>query len=133
MRKMEYTGKYALSRFEYNYAKWYSLKYNDWLNEYNSLKDSVKAIAYQEAVQGGKNSNPTQNLATRRVQLRNKMLKIEQAAFEAGGEFARYILIAVTNEDVTYDVLISKYKMPCGRTLFYEMRRKYYYLLAKEI
>lgn len=132
-RKMEYTGRYSLTRFEYGYAKWYSLRYNDWLNEYNSLKDSVSSAGFSEAVQGGKQSNPTQNLATKRAELRNKMLKIEHAAWDAGGELAKYILIAVTNEDVTFEVLKQKYNIPCERTLYYEKRRKYYWLLSQEI
>ena len=133
-RKMEYTGRYSLSRFEFGYAKWYSLKYNEWLDEYNSLKDSVKGISYdQEGHGSGSVSDSTGSLASRRAGLRNKMLKVEHAAWEAGEDIAKYILIAVTNEDVTFEVLERKYHIPCGRTLFYERRRKYYYLLSKEI
>ena len=132
-RKMEYTGRYNLTRFEYGYAKWYSLKYNEWLEEYNSLKDSLKGSGYGESVQGGKGSNPTERLGARRAELRNKMLKVEHAAWEAGEDIAKYILIAVTNEDVTFEVLKQKYGIPCERTLYYERRRKYYYLLSKEI
>lgn len=132
-RKMEYTGRYSLSRFEYGYAKWYSLRYNDWLEEYNSLKDSLNGSGFTESVQGGKGSNPTERLATRRKELRDKMLKIENAAFDASDELAEYILIAVTNEDVTFDVLKAKYNIPCERTYYYDKRRKYYWLLAKEI
>ena len=51
-RKTEYTGRYALSKFEFGYAKWFSLKYYEWLDEYNSLKDSVKAIQYSDAPKG---------------------------------------------------------------------------------
>lgn len=132
-RKMEYTGRYSLSRFEYGYAKWYSLKYNEWLEEYNSLKDSLNGVGFSEAVQGGKGSNPTERLGARRAELRNKMLKVEHAAWEAGEDIAKYILIAVTNEDVTFEILKQKYGIPCERTLYYERRRKYYYLLSKEI
>jgi len=132
-RKMEYTGRYSLSRFEFGYAKWYSLKYNEWLEEYNNLKNSVSGVRYQEAVQGGKDGKPTEQLAVRREELRRKMLKVERAAWEAGGDIAKYIFIAVTNEDVTFRVLKQKYGMPCESTYFYDKRRKYYYLLSKEI
>ena len=37
--KTEYTGKYKISKFDLGFAKWYSLKYMDWMEEYNSLKD----------------------------------------------------------------------------------------------
>lgn len=132
-RKMEYTGRYSLSRFEYNYAKWYSLKYNEWLEEYNQLKDSVSGTHFEEAVQGGKGSNPTERLGARRAELRNKMLKVEHAAWDAGGDLAKYVLLGVINENVTFEVLKQKYQIPCERKLYYEKRRKYYYLLSKEI
>lgn len=130
-RKTEYTGKYKISKFDYGFARWYSLKYNDWLEEYNSLKDSVKSMSYGE-VHGSKVGNPTEELATKRAELRNKMLKVERAAFDAGGDLAEYILMAVINEDVTFEQLERK-GMPCSRAWFYDKRRKYYYLLAKEI
>lgn len=130
-RKTEYTGKYKISKFDYGYARWYSLKYNDWLEEYNSLKDSVRSMSYGE-VHGSKVGNPTEELATKRAELRNKMLKVERAAFDAGGDLAEYILMAVINEDVTFEQLECK-EMPCSRAWFYDKRRKYYYLLAKEI
>lgn len=131
-RKVEYTGKYALSKFEFGYAKWFSLKYNEWLDEYNSLKDSVKAIQYSDMPKGSGKSDPTEKLAERRAELRRKMLKIENAAVDAGGDIAKYILLAVINEDMTFDKLKAK-GMPCERTYFYEKRRKYYWLLSKEI
>lgn len=131
-RKVEYTGKYALSKFEFGYAKWYSLKYNEWLDEYNSLKDSVKAIQYTDVPRGSGISDPTEKLAERRDELRRKMLKIENAAVDAGGDIAKYILMAVINEDVTFNQLEAK-GIPCGKNYFYERRRKYYWLLSKEI
>ena len=111
-RKVEYTGKYALSKFEFGYAKWFSLKYNEWLDEYNSLKDSVKAIQYTDMPKGSGKSDPTEKLAERRAELRRKMLKVENAAVDAGGDIAKYILLAVINEDMTFDKLKAK-GMPC--------------------
>lgn len=133
-RKTEYTGRYAISSREYAYARAYSYKYNEWLEEYNSLKDSVKGISYDAEGHGsGSVSDSTGSLAARRAELRNKMLKVEHAAWEAGEDIAKYILIAVTNENVTFNVLKQKYKMPVEKTLYYDRRRKYYYLLSKEI
>ena len=77
-RKTEYTGRYKLSKNEFGYAKWYSLKYYEWLDEYNTLKDSVKAIQYSDAPKGSGKSDPTEKLAERRAELRRKMLKIEK-------------------------------------------------------
>lgn len=132
-RKMEYTGKYKLSRFELGYAKWFSLKYPEWLEEYNSLKDSVKAIAYdQEGHGSGKINDSTGDLAARRAEIRRKMLLVEHAAYDAGGEIGEYILKSVIYEHTTFEDM-KAIGMPCERTMFYERRRKYYYLLSREI
>ena len=132
-RKMSYSGKYKLSKFEYGYAKWFSLKYPEWLDEYNSLKDSVGAINY-DSMPGGKGqvSDATMKLATKRAELKDKMLKVEHAASEAGGDIAEFILKAVIFEDMTFEDM-KALGLPCERTMFYERRRKYYYLLSKEI
>lgn len=133
-RKTAYSGKYKLTKFEYGYAKWFSLKYPEWLDEYNSLKDSVKAITYdQEGHGSGKVTDETAELASRRAEIRRKMLLIEHAAFDAGGAaLGEYILKSVIYEDQTFEDMKAQ-GMPCERTMFYERRRKYYFLLAQVI
>lgn len=131
-RKMEYSGKYKLTRFEFGYAKWFSLKYPEWLDEYNSFKDSVKAIRYDDAPKGTGLSDPTEELAAKRYDIRRKMLLVERTAFDAGGAIAEYILKSVIYEDVTFEDMKAD-GMPCERTMFYERRRKYYWLLSQRI
>lgn len=133
MRKTEYTGRYKLTKFEYGFAKWYSLKYPEWLDEYNRLKDSVSAMNYDAMPGGsGKVEDSTGRLATKRAELRDKMLKVERAAYDAGGDIAEYILKSVIYEDGTFERMKAQ-GLPCERKMFYERRRKYYYLLSKEI
>lgn len=132
-RKMSYSGKYKISRKALNYAKWYSLNYPDWLEQYNSLKDSVRAISYDGMPTGkGQASDATMKLATKRAELRDKMLKVEHAASEAGGDIAEFILKSVIFENMTFEDM-KAIGLPCERTMFYERRRKYYYLLSKEL
>ena len=135
-RKMDYKGKYKLSRAEFNRAKWFALSFNDWMDEYNALKDSVSAINYENGDMPhavNKTSNPTENLATRRAELKQKMDIVVECCNEADAALSEYILKAVTNENVTYQNLKVLLDIPCGATLFYEKRRKFYWLLAKEI
>ena len=132
-RKMSYSGKYKIPRKALNYAKWYSLNYPDWLEQYNSLKDSVRAISYDGMPTGkGQASDATMKLATKRAELRDKMLKVEHAASEAGGDIAEFILKSVIFENMTFEDM-KAIGLPCERTMFYERRRKYYYLLSKEL
>lgn len=133
-RKMNYTGKYKLSRAEFMAAKWYSLRFNEWLDEYNSLKDSVSAISYENGDMPhaiNKTSNPTLDLASRRSELKSKMDLIIDCSNRAGGDISEYILKSVTNEHVTYNHLKMFMNIPCSASMFYDRRRKYYWLLAK--
>ena len=131
--KTEYTGKYKLSKFDYGYAKWFSLKYPEWLEEYNRLKDSIKSVNYDQIGHGkGNVLDSTSENAVKRAELRRKMLLVEHAAFDAGGDIGEYILKSVIYEHVTFESM-KRMGLPCERTLFYDKRRKYYWLLAKAI
>lgn len=135
-RKMSYEGKYKLSRSEFMNAKWHALRFNEWLDEYNKLSDSVSAISYERADMPkslNKISCPTEELAAKRAELRQKMDVVINCAKESGGDLFEYILAAVTNEDVTYNTLKALKDIPCAPNTFYERRRKFYYLLAKEL
>ena len=93
----------------------------------------MKAIAYdQEGHGSGRVNDSTGDLAARRAEIRRKMLLVEHAAFDAGGDIGEFILKSVINEDVTFEDMKAQ-GLPCERTMYYERRRKYYYLLAKEI
>lgn len=133
MRKKEYTGKYPIEARDLAYTKAYSLKYPRWLDQYNNLKDAVKAINYDNSGgPSGKISDTTADNATKRMIIRGKMMKVEQCAFEAGGDLAEYILKSVIDENVTFEDMKAA-GMPCERRCFYEKRRKYYYLLNQII
>lgn len=129
-----YTGKYALSKEELLSAKYYALRYNGWLAEYNSLKDSVSAVVVDDMPHGkGGTSDPTERLAARRAELRAKMELIEDAAKETNPDVARYIMIMATTKGMTFERIKAEHNLPYERAQFYHYRRKFYYLLSKKI
>ena len=132
--KNYYRGKYVLSKEEYLSAKYYALRYNEWLAEYNASKDSVGAIVSDDMPHAVNNiSDPTEKLAIRRAALKSKMQIIEDAAREADEQIGKYILIMATTPDMTFDKLKQKHKVPCEKDMFYDRRRKFYWLLSKKI
>lgn len=131
-RKKEYTGKYHIDWRDLKYAQAYSQKYPKWLAQYNDLKAAVGAINYDKEGGSRKISDTTADNATKRMIIREKMMKVEQCAFEAGGDLAEYILKSVIDEHVTFEDM-KAIGMPCESRCFYEKRRKYYYLLNKII
>lgn len=133
-RRNSYSGKYTLSKSEFLSAKYYALRYKEWKAEWELVTDTVRAIEYDgDIVQGGGAGNPTEQLAIRREELTHKIRIIEETAEETDPEMSKYILLAVTDEDMTFDKLKRISGIPCGKDLYYHLRRKYYYLLAKKL
>jgi hypothetical protein len=59
-----------------------------------------------------------------------RMHLIEKAAREADRYLYDYILKAVT-EDLSYTYLKSKMDIPCGKDMYYDRYRKFFWLLNK--
>ena len=132
-RRNSYTGKYKLTKEEFLSAKYYALRYQAWIQEYNALKDAVKAIQYGDKTTGGPSDSSTERLAIRREELSRKVRIIEEAAREADMELQWYLLKAATCEGITFHHLKTMYKMPCERDMYYDRRRKFYWILSKKI
>lgn len=62
--------------------------------------------------------------------LSDYMRMVEQSAMAADPELYSYILKAVT-EDLTFGTLKSLYDIPCERDMFYDRRRKFYWVLDR--
>ena len=119
-----------MSKEEYLSAKYYALRYNGWLAEYNLLEDSVGAIV-SDGMPHAKNnvSDPTERLA----ELREKMKNVEEAAREANAEIAKYLMIMATNYNMTFERMKAEHDIPYESAQFYKYRRKFYYLLSKKL
>jgi hypothetical protein len=72
--------------------------------------------------------DPTGQRATRRAYYKERIKLIEDAAREADRYLYDYILKAVT-EERSYTYLKAKMKIPCGRDMYYDRYRKFFWLL----
>jgi len=64
-----------------------------------------------------------------RKPLSDYMRMVEQSAMAADPELYSYILKSIT-ENLTFVVLKSVYGIPCERDMFYDRRRKFYFVLS---
>ena len=55
---------------------------------------------------------------------------VERAAIDADKILASYILRAVT-EDLSYTYLKSRLEIPCGKDMYYDRYRRFFWLLSK--
>lgn len=125
--------KYNISPHRYMELYHYCLQYNEWQDELKYKYDTVRSIEITDMPISHNNSDVTQALAIRRAELQKKCDLVEQTAREAGGEIQEYILKAVTNEGITYNYLKTLCNIPCGKDMYYDRRRKFYWLLAQKI
>ena len=134
MTKIREPKKYNIGKNRFREVYYHCLQYNEWKAELEANVDTVKGrqitgMPKGAAVSGG----VTEELAIRRVELRKKMETIEQTAIEADPQLYPYILTAVTNDWATFRYLKQSMGMPCERDMFYDRRKKFYYLMSKKI
>jgi hypothetical protein len=127
-------SKYYISKQKYLTARHFCLQYSEWLDEYNALSSgSISGINYDGMPHGSGSGNPTEAKAIRMAELSSKIEMVEQTAIEAGGEIAEWILKGVTIESATFNYLKMVTGIPCERDMYYERRRKFYWLISQKI
>lgn len=127
-------GKYGISHRRYAELKNFCYQYREWRQWLNIHKDTVggQQIDGMPHASGGHNE-PTAMLAMKRQQLEINCRMVEESAIEAGGkEFYKYIFRDVTDENVGVQYLIVTMNMPCGKTVYQEKRRKFFWILNQK-
>ena len=124
--------KYGISKNRFKELYYWCLQYNEWKDELKYKTDTVKCIEITDMPVSHGNGDSTQQLAMRRAQLEQNCRLIEQIALEADPEIYQYLLKAVTDENVTYRYLRLVMGIPCGKDMYYDRRRKFYWLLSQK-
>jgi hypothetical protein len=125
--------KYGISPHRFKELYHFCLQYNEWKDELKYKCDTVKSIEVTDMPTAHGNSDQVQGLAIRRAELSEKIKLIEDIAKEADADIYKYILKAVTNEGITYNYLSTVMDIPCGKDMYYDRRRKFYWLLSQKI
>ncbi len=112
---------------------YYCLQYQEWKDELRYNSSNLKAINTSEGTTSVYTSDGIEKLAIRRIDLEAKCELIESSAREADSEIQDYIIKAVTNEGITYHYLKTIMNIPCGQRQWYEIRRKFYWILSKKM
>jgi hypothetical protein len=107
------------------------LQYPFWKRTYAALLDlSIASSKLTGMPSGGSVSDVTYKSATRRSHYAEKIKLVEDTAKEADPYLYEYILKAVT-EELSYTYLKTKMQIPCGRDMYYDRYRKFFWLLSK--
>lgn len=124
-------SKYWIEKHRYYELKHFCLQYPLWKKTYESL-DGTVIYSYDLALISNTNvpGDPTGNCVDLRSLYLDRMKSVEQAAINADPYIASYILKAVT-EGYSYTYLKSTLNIPCGRDMYYDRCRRFFWILDK--
>ena len=124
-------NKYYIDKHRYYELKHFCLQYNEWKREYARCNDSIIfASKFEYNPSSNAHSDLTAKYAVKKLQYSTRIKLIERIAMEADDFLYPYILKAVT-EGLSYPYLKTKLNIPCGRDMYYDRYRKFFWLLSE--
>ena len=128
------SGKYWLPKQCFLTVYHHCLQYPEWKVEIGILRASLGAggVNYDGMPHGTGISDPTSSAAMRLADLDMKMQQVKDTVYEVAPEIYQWLLKGVT-EDRPFWYLHDMMRMPCEKDMYYDRRRKFYYLMAKKI
>lgn len=125
-------NKYYIDKHRYYELKHFCLQYNEWRKAYDSCSDSLIFAATFEANHSNNvPSDLTAKYAMKKVYYGERIRLIDDTAKKADDFLYPYILKAVT-EGYSYTYLKSTMNIPCGRDMYYDRYRRFFWLLSQE-
>lgn len=124
---------YWIEKHRYYELKHFCLQYSVWKKAYASLEGLAARPMYTTDIfVGAKGLNdPTAKCAMTKAFYSERIDMIERVAEQTDQQLASYILKAVT-EGWSYDILKARLGIPCCKDIYYELYRRFFWLLDKE-
>lgn len=121
-------NKYWIPKHRYYELKHFCLQYPEWKQLYltaDGLGRDNDEIVHSKSILPG---DPTYKCVETRDLYLDRMDLIRRIAFETDKDLAIYIFKAVT-EGLSYQILKSRLEIPCGRDMYYDRYRRFFWLL----
>lgn len=122
-------NKYWIDKHRHYELKHFCLQYPSWKKAYNSL-DGFEGRNKDVYCKVTTPSDPTGKVVEMRTVYLERMELVKRIAYEADRELGSYIFVAVT-EGLSYTYLRTKLSIPCGRDMYYDRYRRFFWLLSQ--
>ena len=124
-------NRYYIDKHRHYELKHFCLQYPKWKKAYIETLDGDTPLSMIEGSQmcEGVYDPPSSRAATR-LYYSKRMELLEQVAKDADRYLWAYILKAVT-EGLSYTYLRTKLDIPCGKDMYYDRYRKFFWLLSE--
>lgn len=125
-------NRYWIDRHRYYELKHFCLQYPEWKRSYAAL-DNLRNRRLVRDIFNRTNEvpRPTSQIAEQKLFFRERIELVESSAEEADAFLADYILEGVTKER-SYVYLKAKLDIPCGKDVYYELYRKFFWILSNK-
>lgn len=133
-RTLSEKNKYYLSKHSYIACIHYALQYRDWKAELEANRDTRGAIRYdKDRVQTSGDYDSTSETAMRMMAIQKRVDLIEECISAAcdGSNLERYVRLGVCYGFTFFQ--LQENGIPCGKDLYYDIRRRFYFELSKKI
>lgn len=124
------SNRYWIPKHRYYELKHFCLQYPIWKHKKDSMNGYFpsKSAIINEPIQESGHSDPTAWLAEYNYGYSKRMEMVELAAITTDDLIGPYILECVTN-GFSYDQVNANRKIPCEKGHFYELYRKFFWIL----
>lgn len=131
-RTLSRKSKYYLPKETFLTVVHYCKQYPLWADEIRHTADTRGALTYdKDRVQTSNDYDPTSSTAMRLAEVSAKKEAVDQVAVDVGGVIAEWLILGVCY-GVPFFQLRDK-GIPCGKDMYYDRRRKFYFEMAKKI
>ena len=124
-------NKYWIDKHRHYELKHFCLQYPEWKRAYSEFNNSSLTLSMIECIPTSNiPGDPTAKRALLKAYYSEKIEMLEKVAMEADVYLHNYILRAVT-EGLSYTYLKTKLGIPCGKDMYYDRYRRFFWLLSK--
>lgn len=121
--------QYWINKHRNYELKHFCLQYPYWKSKYAELERSIGSLSmFEWRSKTNIPGNPTEKKALIQAYYSDRIELIERIAKETDPYLYPYILKAVT-EGLSYTYLKTKMQIPCGKDMYYDRYRKFFWLL----
>ena len=129
--KISEKNKYYIDKHRHYELKHFCLQYPRWKKAYGDCLDGDIPMSMIDGAQTPEGVyDPTSSRAITRAHYARRIQMLEQAAKDADKYLWNYILKAVT-EGLSYTYLKTKLDIPCGKDMYYDRYRRFFWLLSE--
>lgn len=124
-------NKYWIERHRYYELKHFCLQYYIWKKILAGLTADIKSYDLSDMPKSVSVVSQVEALAEKRLYFQNRMEMVERVCKDTDSFLGKYILEAVTN-GLSYEQLRARTNIPCGKEVYYDLYRRFFWLLDKE-